>query len=121
MKIPPALASFFNSRSPRGDSTMSYLAELIAINGGQAEVTNFGVVTPDEESPFGRKGLTVNEAFHLNQLVNFLKGILWALGSPGIEQDVLMHIQAEVERKKSGRTVMLASGSDIDHYGKAWK
>jgi hypothetical protein len=116
----PIVMQFFQSPSPRGDATIDYIAELTLINGGHSEVTEFNIVKP-ADNRFGRLGLNVEEAFHLTQLVNFLKGILYALAaSPrGAEHEaeVYHYVATAVERARTGTRLYFPTGPEIGRFG----
>lgn len=117
--LPSHVNTFLKNRAPNGATTEEYLAELIIVNRGNSEVTSFNDVKPTEENRFGRIGLTVQEAFHLMQIMNFLKGILFALGSPELEIDVMQYVLREVERVKTGSKLYVPTGEEMRRYGKA--
>lgn len=117
MRLPPQLSTFLNAPSPRGDRTVEYLAELIVLNNGNTEVTEFGKIT-EADNKLGRVGLMVEEAFHLNQLINFMKGILWTLGQPELEEAVTRYIKREVDKTTNGSSLYLPTTNEVGKYGR---
>lgn len=116
--FPQHVQMFLDRQAPNGKKTSEYLAELIILNGGNSNVTSFGEVKPTKENRFGRVGLTIQEAFHLNQITNFLNGILFVLGSPELEIDVMQAVLVEVEKVKTGSLLYLPTGEENRLYGR---
>lgn len=93
------------------------MAELLILNRGREEVTSVNEFEK-ADNKWGRLGLTPDEAFHLTQMASFLKGILFCLGDPELQHDVLQYIGREVEHQRSGSTLYLPTGSEIQAFGR---
>jgi hypothetical protein len=100
--FPPAVLRFFQAPT-NGKKTIDYFAELIRDNGGVSEVTDPSI-------------LGIEKAFHLTQLVNFLKGILFAIGSPDLEFDVIQFVKREVEHAKTGSLLYLPTVGELEKF-----
>jgi hypothetical protein len=108
--------SYFSHKAPNGQTTLKYLAELVIVNHGNSNVTQMGVVKATNENPFKRVGLTVEEGFHLTQMMNFLKGILFAFDQPDLEIDVMQFVLREIEMVKSGSKIYVPTADELSKF-----
>lgn len=72
-------------------------AELAVVNQGSTNVKQFGTVIP--AGPYGRTGLTVEEAFEFTHIVGMFSGIVEVYGEEA-KRDGLEKIQLEIIKVK---------------------
>lgn len=79
------------------------LAELIAVNNGSTVVTQWGASKKDAKHPYGRFGLTMNEALELINLHGLFSGFILCQDDKLTAKAAKAMIQAEiVKAKKEG-------------------
>lgn len=96
-------------------SVLSYLAELIAVNNGRFELTTFGQVVQND-SHWGRSGLTLQEALDLLNITSFLKGMMFLLETDEIWK-IKELIQAEINRLEKGSVLYVPTSEEINAFG----
>lgn len=80
---------------PEKPSRLCVLAALIAMNGGRLVVGGWGVMTGG--GPYGKGGLSQDEALHLMRVASFIDG--WLTATDSVDAKVLgAAIRAEHER-----------------------
>lgn len=109
---------WLQSPSIGGRTILQYLAELIAVNKGTYQITEYGRVERGP-GPYGRIGLTEEEAIHLAQISGCLNGFFLALGQADVPE-VQRLIKEEIDGHVTGRKVQLQvpGPEDVARFGR---
>ncbi len=127
-------------RSVKTVTILQRYAELIGVNAGSTKVERFGQSIPHDQAPYGRFGLTVQEALELVEYNGTVSGVLYIYGivdnnKQAVEmKDKMMELlQAELNRvasegfdvekgaEKIGGLIQVYSEADMKAVGHATK
>lgn len=115
----PKLMKFLNGPSRcEGKTILTYLSELIAVNGGSIDIKKIGSMKVT--NPWGRTGLTPNEAFELTGMVQFAHGIMFTL-----ELDLTATfneaIQNEISKQVDGRKIYVPLTEEVQKFSQPFR
>ena len=108
------VAAWLMSQCTQEQNVLSRLSELIVLNYGAINVTNFSGPQPSENA-LGRVGLTPGEAFELNYLRGFLEGIQYGTGD--CMSDVIEMVQDQTRQKETGSLIALPTSFEQRRFG----